>query len=172
MPEESHLQWWLVQFRAGQHRLAVANLRRQGVETFCPMRMAVVNRFGKQSQTMIPAFPSYAFVCADARHVSWRAVSNTYGVSRVVGFRPHQPARVPTELIEQLRLRCDKEGLLRPLDDLKSGDRVKIMHGPFANLVCDVDRLSGGETVRLLLSIMGHDVGVRVARSDVELAPK
>lgn len=160
-------RWYLAQTKPGQHKVALNNLHRQGVETFFPLRSATVRRFGRLQKIVEPAFPGYIFVRFDPERVSWRTMNSTYGVSRVVSFEPNRPAAVPLDLVEQIQLRCDEAGFLKPLDDLRPGDQVRIVDGPFAELVCSVETLSGGERVRLLLSLMGQQIRVTLPRGSV-----
>lgn len=166
MPTEQ-TPWYLVRVKPGQHKLALSNLARQGIEVFAPLRAHAARRFGRLQQVVEPAFPGYLFVRFAPGVVRWRALNSTYGVAKVVSFQPDRPATVPTELIEQIRLRCDEQGLLRSLDELQPGDRVRIVDGPFADLVCSVDSLSGGERVRLLLAVMGREVPLTVRRASL-----
>lgn len=166
MPEDPN--WYLVQTKPGRHAAALDNLRRQGVETFSPLKAATVQRFGRRQRVIEPAFPGYIFVRFDPEQIRWRTLNSTIGVSKIVSFEANRPAPVPTGLVDQLRLRCDESGMLRALDDLRPGDRVRIVEGPFADLIANVDAASGGETVRLLLSMMGQQIALTVPRESVE----
>ncbi|MDO9488351.1 MAG: transcriptional activator RfaH [Sphingomonadaceae bacterium] len=165
MPEDTC--WYLVQTKPGHHDIAQANLQRQGVETFAPLKAVTIRRFGRMQRVVAPAFPGYLFVRFDPEQVRWRALNNTLGVSKIVSFEANRPAAVPAGLVEQIRLRCDDAGFLKPIDDLRPGDRVKILDGPFAALLASVEEARGGETVRLLLSMMGQRIAVTLPREAV-----
>lgn len=163
MPGDTY--WYLVQIKPGHHGTARTNLERQGVETFAPLQTATVRRFGRLQRVVEPAFPGYLFVRFDPERVRWRALNSTLGVSKIVSFEPNRPAAVPAELVDQIRLRCDDAGFLKPIDDLRPGDRVRIVDGPFAALFASVDQARGSEAVRLLLSMMGQRIKVMVPRA-------
>ena len=54
---------------------------------------------------------------------------------------------VSTHIIERLQQRCDECGVFRSLDDIESGDRVKIERGPFAEFICSVEDIQDDQRV-------------------------
>lgn len=156
--------WYLLQLKPGRWKLAASNLARQGVETFLPLRRTERRRLGRVQRLSEPAFPGYMFARFDPEQQRWRSLNSTYGVSKVVMLEVDRPAPVPRGLVEELRLRCDEAGYLKAVDDLRPGDRARIASGPFADLMCNIDKLSGGDMVRVLLALMGQTVAVTLPR--------
>lgn len=156
--------WYLLQLKPGRWKIAASNLARQGVETFLPLRRMERRRLGRVQRVSEPAFPGYMFAHFDPEQLRWRSLNSTYGVSKIVMLEADRPAPVPTGLVEELRLRCDEAGYLKAMDDLKPGDRARIASGPFADLTCKIDKLSGGDMVRVLLALMGQTVAVTLPR--------
>ena len=74
------------------------------------------------------------------RWAAWRAINSTYGVSTLVNFGEHVPARMPHDLVTGLMARCDHTGRLLPPQVLKAGDNVHLLSGPFRAI-----RGGGGE---------------------------
>lgn len=162
------MTWHLVQTKPGQIQTADANLRRQGITTFIPLIRAVQKRGGRRITTRRPLFANYIFIGVDPAEMRWSAINSTYGVSRLVSFEAGRPAVVRDTLIEALRVRCDEDGCVAGPDDLRVGEQVKILSGPFADLVGRVDRLDSRDRVRILLDLLGQDVGTMVERANVD----
>jgi transcription antitermination factor NusG len=64
----------------------------------------------------------------------------------------------------------DERGLMRLGQNLKLGDRVRLMAGPFAEQLGVLDRIDDSDRVPVLLEIMAMHVPVRVGRDCVAAA--
>ena len=95
--------------------------------------------------------------------VRWTAVNSTYGVARLVSFRPHEPAEVPLSLVASLMQRCDAFGRVRPPAILRPRDQVKIVAGPFSDFVATVETLAPERRVWVMLELMDRMTRVAVA---------
>jgi len=80
------------------------------------------------------------FVAINSPTNLWRVVINTYGVSKLVGFNII-PQIVNSELISELKKRCDNTGKLLPFNKFQIGDDVKIIDDPFTNYIATVETL-------------------------------
>ena len=112
-----------------------------------------------------PLFPSYLFVGIESR---WRPLLSTFGVATVI-MAGESPGIVPHAVIEQLRSRLDIDGLVR-LPKRQRGDRVQIMHGPFAKRTGLYRGMTARDRVRVLLSVMGGHTTTLIAPQDLALA--
>ena len=161
--------WFLAQLKPNCARIADRNLTRQGFRTFLPMEEQTVQRRGKFVTERRLVFPGYIFVAFDVGKGLWSAVNSTYGVTRLVSFGP-EPAGVPTEVISQLKLRCDREGALLPVGRLKSGDQVQLTKGPFANFAAEIEKVTPDQRIWVLMEIMGSQTRMTVAAEQLRLA--
>jgi transcriptional antiterminator RfaH len=75
---------------------------------------------------------------------------------------------VPDAVIEELRIREHNGAIVIPRRQLKAGDRVKILSGPFNGQLAIYAGMSGVERVAVLLQILGGAVRVTLAREQVE----
>jgi len=169
-PSEAQRRWYLVQVRPNQRTIAERNLTRQGCRLFCPLEQRPVQRRGHFETALRLLFPGYLFASFDVARVRWTAVNSTYGVARLVSFRPHEPAEVPLSLVASLMQRCDEHGRLRPPAILKPGDQVKIVAGPFSDFVATVETLAPERRVWVMLELMDRMTRVAVAASDLRMA--
>jgi len=160
--------WYAAQLKANGFSKAVANLNRQGFQSFMPLRRKTVRHARQIGETLKPVFPGYLFIRFGERQNDWRKVNSTIGVSKLISFSQNLPAPVPQELIDSLRLRCDQKNILLPLTDLATGDRVKILSGAFSEFNGQIETLLPGDCARLLLQFMGQATRVDIAKTELE----
>jgi transcriptional antiterminator RfaH len=160
--------WYAAQLKANGFSKAVANLNRQGFQSFMPLRRKTVRHARQIGETLKPVFPGYLFIRFGERQSDWRKVNSTIGVSKLISFSQNLPAPVPQELIDSLRLRCDQKNVLLPLTDLATGDRVKILSGAFSEFNGQIETLLPGDCARLLLQFMGQTTRVDIAKTELE----
>jgi transcriptional antiterminator RfaH len=162
--------WYLAQVRPNSFEIAERNLVRQGFRVFCPKQEVTRRRAGRFVRVMQPLFPGYLFVPFDPTAAAWRVINSTYGVSRLVHFGDHVPARVPQDLIIALMARCDANGCFLPPEVLKAGDRVRVLSGPFAQFVATVESLTPQRRVWVLLDLMGNQTRASIDVAELQHA--
>ena len=171
MMEISHsveARWYVAQVKPNGFARAEANLDRQGFETFMPLRRKTVRHARQMRDVLRPVFPGYLFIKFGSERADWRKINSTFGVSKLISFEAGKPAPVPDALMAGLRARCDDHQILQPLDDLRTGERVRMLSGAFADFVGEVEEMVSNDCVRLLFELMGQTTRVDVPRGDVE----
>ena len=161
-------KWYVAQIKPNGLARAEANLDRQGFETFMPLRRRTVRHARQMRDVLRPVFPGYLFVKFGSERADWRKVNSTFGVSKLISFEVGKPAPVPDALIAGLRARCDDHFVFQPVDDLRTGARVRMLSGAFADFVGEVEKMVANDRVRLLFDLMGQTTRVDVPRGDVE----
>jgi transcriptional antiterminator RfaH len=156
--------WYLVRLKPGGLARAEANLARQGITGFCPQRRRTERRRGRLVTALRPLFPGYLFIAPPAEGVDWRSVNATYGVASVVCLEPGRPARVPADLVAALTA-CDATG---QGDAFRPGDGVRVVLGPFADLLARVEAVPERDRIVVLLDMMGRTVRARLSAVDLE----
>lgn len=131
-PRRTHLDhvdrdlcWLLLYTKARAESWADVNLRKQGFATLLP-RVRQRDGFG-------PLFPRYVFLGAPAGS-DFRSARSTRGVLYVVHCG-ERPARVPLEVIDDIRARMDEHGVVTlegrpPVDPLfarRERERVRAL---------------------------------------------
>lgn len=162
--------WYLAQLKPNGFERAIFNLNRQKFVTFMPMRRKTVRHARRLKEVLQPIFPGYVFVRFGAHSIDWRKINSTIGVTRLVSFHAEKPAAVPKGLIAALIKRCDEQDVLRPLDDLKTGEAVKMVSGSFAEFVGEIEAFVAADRLRILFDFMGQKTRMDVPRGDVERA--
>src|SRR5262249_30264823 len=94
----------------------------------------------------------------------WRSVNGTFGVKSLV-MQGDTPQPVPHGVVETMIESVDQSGVLRFVNDLKPGSKVRLIAGPFAEQLGILDQLDDSNRIRLLLNIMGRTVSVHAPRA-------
>jgi transcriptional antiterminator RfaH len=160
--------WHIAQLKPGGLGRAAENLARQGIATFMPLREVTRRRSGRLERRVRPIFPGYLFLQVPPGARPWRSINATYGVARLVAFAGETPAEVPEALMEGLFARVGPGELLLPPDDFRAGDRVRIVAGPFATLLAEIEAMPEQGRIFALLDIMGRCVRTEVTPAQVE----
>jgi transcriptional antiterminator RfaH len=162
--------WYLAQAKPKRDKLAEQNLRRQGFETFSPKIARTRRHGGCFRDEFVALFPGYMFVRMPSQSMRWRAIGNTLGISRIVGFGDSGPAPVSDELVAGLRRRCDAAERVQPASFMP-GDKVRIASGPFSEFIASVDTMPSERRIWLLLDIMGEQRRLAVGPKMIEREP-
>ena len=167
---EAALPWFLAQLKPNGFTTAKLNLQKQGYRTFMPMRQTEVRHARKVTTVMRPLFPGYIFVSFDPELEQWRTINSTYCVSSLIVNDANSPQVVPLDLMEPMLAGCGESDLVLPPEMLVSGDVVKVVNGPFKDIVATVESLSSNDPIVVLLDLMGRVTRVEIARQRLEVA--
>lgn len=165
----SDARWYLIHSKARQEDVAELNLRRLGVETFCPRLKELKSTRSKTQGEGEVLFPGYLFIRVDMT-TECRKVTYAHGVLRVVKFGA-APAVVEEEIIDSLMERVHNGVVDLPLSSsLKSGQIVRIHKGPFHGLEAIFEQeLNGTQRVALLMKTVAFQGRMVIDRNCVGL---
>jgi transcriptional antiterminator RfaH len=143
-------RWYLVKTKPRNENRVYTRLDEAGFESLYPR---IWKKSRKRDHPDIrPLFPTYLFVRFAIEQL--HTIRYTRGVAKVVSFG-EEPQEVGEDIITAVRERMDQEGivtLVRPPDDWKPGDRIRIGEGPFAGLeAIFLEKLPDRDRVVLLL---------------------
>lgn len=159
-------RWYAVHCQPHREGGAANHLANQQFEVFLPRRERVRRHARKIETVLRPFFPGYLFIRLDLSRDRWRCVNSTFGVVRIV-MQNDRPAAAPQGVVEALRDACDEKGLLRWEAKLEPGQKIRVVMGPFAEFVGELDELTEAGRVRVLLDIMGGHTPVFLPRNFV-----
>lgn len=161
-PSVAGQRWFLVYARPKCEAKARLNLVAQGFRAFLPQVRKTV-RHARQLRTVrAPLFPRYLFVELDLARDRWLSIRSTIGVANLITTSSEgQPIPVPRGVVEALLEQSDGD-LVRLNADLKAGQRVRLLSGPFADLIGTIERLDGVGRVRMLLELMSTAAHITV----------
>ena len=163
---ETH--WFVAQLKPQALKIAITNLDRQGFQHFCPKRLETSLKRGKLSASEKPLFPGYIFVQFDPHEAGWTAINSTRGIVRLMVTDRHKPMPIPDAFMAGLQARCDSRGVLLAPSDLEIGDTVRVLSGPFAETVTQIEEFSEDERLQVLIDLMGQKTKVYVPKVRVE----
>jgi transcription elongation factor/antiterminator RfaH len=156
-------RWFLAHTLPKGERRAEMHLRAQGFRTYLPQIKKTVRHARQFRTAQAPLFPRYMFLILDLSRDRWLSVRSTVGVASLFTCQG-LPVPVPEGVVEALIAHSD-EGLTILDVGLAKGQPVRILSGPFANLVGTLDRLDSAGRTRVLLDIMGTAVPVAIHRA-------
>jgi transcriptional antiterminator RfaH len=162
-------RWYVAQTLARRELGAALQLQRQGFQTFLPQMLKTVRHARKLRTVRTAVFPGYVFVRLDLSRDPWRSVNGTINVSRLV-MAEDRPLPVPGGVVEALATYGDASGLCHFDRDLKVDDKVRVVAGPFAQIIGRIATLDDKGRARVLLEIMGGAVMATLERGALERA--
>jgi transcriptional antiterminator RfaH len=156
--------WCCAQLDQRRERLALYCLDLAGYRTYVP-------RIRGPRRTSLPLFPSYAFILVE---LQWWQARWAVGVRSLIQNGSAEPAHVPDRIIEELRAREGRDGLVtlppppRSGPQFQPGDRVRVKSGPLVGLPGLVSTMRPHQRVEMLLQMLGGQQRVDLAAADVE----
>ncbi|MDC0095078.1 transcriptional activator RfaH, partial [Amylibacter sp.] len=162
-------EWFILQFKPNAHHQAIKNLNRQGFETFLPLHDTTSRKLSRFINTSKPLFPGYMFIKFDRTEPKWHKINNTYGVSRLITFNSNLKS-IPASFVDSLMKRYDLSGKLLPIKKLKTGDKVTVLSGPFANFIATVEKYEADQRIWILMDLMGRKTKIKTSSNALKLS--
>lgn len=160
--------WYLAQLKPNCSAIAERNIARQGFVTFLPLELTTIRKGKRLVASRRPYFPGYIFVKVEQDSAPWRVIQSTQGVTRLISFGA-EPTPVPPDIVSSLQQACDADYCIKAQSDLAAGARVRIVQGPFANFIGQVECSTPEQRVWILLDVMGRATRVSLQRGDVRI---
>lgn len=171
-------KWYVVHTYAGfenkvrenlEHTIKTQRLQEQMSQVLIPTEEVVEIRDGRRSISTQKIFPGYVIVELELNDDTWSIVKNTPGVTGFVG-----PGRTPLPLSEDevqniLSHMSSTEEKPRPKIVFETGERVKVIEGPFYNFtgyVAEINVERG--RLKLMVDILGRSTPVELDFLQVE----
>ncbi len=157
--EES--RWLVVNTQPGRECLAIANLNRQGFETYCPMVSKRIRHARRTLDARRPLFPSYLFVNFNSADRRWRRILSTQGVRAMVRSGD-LPGFLGGDFIEGLRAREVDGVVCRPEVQFSIGQQVRLQSGPFDGLIGKIVEMREQDRLVVLLDLLNRSVKLNI----------
>jgi transcriptional antiterminator RfaH len=163
------LHWYALFSKPHKERQVESALDERGIEVYLP----AIQPPSRRSHCARAFFPRYLFARFDIEQNGINALQYIPGLSNVVMFGG-MPARVDEHVIRSLRERLSTETLFQIRGELiKSGERVIIIKGPFANLEALFDsRLTAAGRVRVLVQLLQRWTAIDIQASHISRIPQ
>jgi transcriptional antiterminator RfaH len=151
--------WYVVYTHANAEAKARSHLLRQGFTTLLPTYRCWRSHARKREVVERPLFPRYLFVALDMLEGRWRPILSTVGVCDLVRHG-NALTPMPCGLAEEIGERAALGAFdrLSPVDGMRQGDVVRILDGPFTDLIGRFAGLADKDRVFVLLDLLGRQV--------------
>ncbi len=148
--------WFLIYTKPRKEDLAHKNLNNQGFSTYLPLLEKLKRKRNRNALSIEPLFPRYLFIQLNLGLDNISSIRSTPGVSKLVSFGQY-PTKLPNGFIECLRNSEDAQRKVHISDEnqIRLGDTVEIMDGPFAGYISKIHAISGKDRVQILMDILG-----------------
>ena len=161
-------RWFCVHTLPKKELYAEANLKRQDFRCFVPKVIKTVRHARRTKTALAALFPRYLFIVIDLDRDQWRSILGTFGVATLIMEDDLRPRSAPVGVVESLIEATGTAGSLDFRDQLKVGQDVRILTGPFADQMGRLARLDDQGRVAVLLEIMGAERLVRTERAALQ----
>lgn len=160
-------QWYAVQIRYRFEKRAAAQLQRNGVEAFLPLRVELRQWSDRRKPIEVPLFPGYAFVRVDQSFALRLQVLHTAGLTRFVRFAG-EPVMIPAKQIDDLKKLLAQKVPCSLYPFLKVGERVRVRGGCLDGLEGIIDQREPGNLV-ISIDCIQKSVAITIEGYELEM---
>lgn len=146
-------------------------LIKKSIEVFLPKIRVRSKRRDRKVMIRVPLFPGYLFVKTELNPYEHVEIVKTVGAVRLIGNKDG-PIPVPSETVQSLKIMVKGSDTVSTGTRFRKGDRVMVVHGPFAGVVGTFARYGGKERVIVNIEALGQFAGVDVNEEDIEILPE
>jgi transcriptional antiterminator RfaH len=156
--------WACARFELRREAVAQHFLELAGFATYLPKLRGRMMRGARRVEKVELLFPSYGFI--EIRN-GWHCARWSIGVAALL-MAGERPAVVADRIIDELRQREIEGAIELPTRELRRGDHVRIVRGPFRALEGLFAGQAPHDRVAILLQLLGRQSRIVLARDDVE----
>jgi transcriptional antiterminator RfaH len=142
----------------------------QGYHVFRPLAHLRRRKNGRIVERTESLFPRYLFIQLTPGADNWLPIHSTRGVTGILRFG-EEPTPVPDGVIDDLQARItgpDGSIDLRPFQQLRRNQTVRIESGPFAGYEALFQATRGEDRVLVLLEFMQRNQQITVPAADIK----
>lgn len=169
-------RWYVVHTYSGHENKVKVNLEKRveymnmGEKIFrieVPQKTITQVKNGKKSEREEKIFPGYVLVEMIMDDDSWYVVRHTAGVTKFVGSSK-KPIPAKDSEIKKIIHRGQTQAPKIELD-VKVGDKVRIISGPFAEFIGDITEVYPDKSkLRAMVSIFGRETPVELEYKQIQ----
>lgn len=168
MDISGNVTWLVVLSKPGCEKKAELNLKRQGYDPYLPLIRTRKMKKKKLIPVVEPLFRRYLFVPTPQQ---WTSITNTYGVASII-MGDNGPAKMPNSEITRIKSRESSHGFieLAQPEKFKSGQKIRIMDGPFRDSEAIFDGSCGQSRIKALLNLLGGKIKIELPEAAAQAA--
>ena len=118
-----------------------------------------------------PVDSGIVFVRTDLNPYEHVEILKTTGAVRLIGSA-RGPVPIADQTIDSLKIMVNGDHPVTTDHSLQKGDKVLVLHGPFAGVTGTFTRYGGKGRVIVNIDALGQYAGVEVSEDDIEIVPK
>lgn len=174
--KKNEKRWYIVHTYSGHENKVKVNLEKRieymnmGEKIFrveVPQKTVTQVKAGKKQERDEKIFPGYVLVEMIMEDDSWYVVRHTAGVTKFVGSAK-KPIPAKDSEIKKIIHRSQAQTQKIQLD-VKAGDKVRIISGPFAEFVGDITEVYPDKSkLRANVSIFGRETPVELEYKQIQ----
>ena len=163
-------RWYIVHTYSGHENKVKVNLEKRieymnmGEKIFrieVPQKTVTQIKGGKKQEREEKIFPGYVLVEMIMDEDSWYVVRHTAGVTKFVGSAKRPIPAKDSEIKKIIHRSTSKSQKIEL--DVKAGDKVRIVSGPFADFIADIIEVYPDKSkLRANVSIFGRETPVEL----------
>ena len=165
-------RWYVVHTYSGHENKVKVNIEKMVenrgmqdliLQVVVPTEDRIEVKNGERKIKTRKMFPGYVIVKMIVTNETWYLVRNTQGVT---GFVGHGSDPVPLSDTEVRRMGIERINIDL---DVKVGDSVKVINGPFENFMGEIQEINmEKQTMRVMISMFGRDTPVELEFAQVD----
>lgn len=163
--------WYVLHTKSRFENVVNDGLDKKSIEVFLPKVTVRSKRRDRKAMIRVPLFPGYLFVKTDLAPQSHLEIVKTVGAVRLIGSK-QGPVPVPEDTIASLKIMITTDHPVTTGTQIKKGDKVLVVRGPFAGVTGTFIRYGGKGRVVVNIEALGQYAGVEVGEEDIEIVPK
>jgi transcriptional antiterminator NusG len=167
---ELEYSWYVLHTKSRFENVVNEGLIKKSMEVFLPKVQVRSRRRDRKVMIRVPLFPGYLFVKSNLDPVEHLEIVKTVGVVRFIGNK-EGPVSVPSDTIDSLKIMVKGDNTITTGSRFRKGDRVIVVHGPFAGVIGTFARYRGKGRVIVNIEALGQYAGVDVSEEDIEILP-
>ncbi|MDD3436540.1 MAG: transcription termination/antitermination protein NusG [Candidatus Gastranaerophilales bacterium] len=174
--KQAQKRWYIVHTYSGhenkvkvnlEKRIEYMNMSEKIFRVEVPQKTVTQVKGGKKQEKEEKIFPGYVLVEMIMDDDSWYVVRHTAGVTKFVGSAKRPIAAKDSEIkkiIHRTQTQAQKIQL-----DVKAGDKVRIISGPFSDFVGDITEVYPDKSkLRANVSIFGRETPVELEYKQIQ----
>jgi len=174
--DETNMRWYIIHTYSGYENKVKESIEQRFLalekdallgEVLIPTENVLEMKNGKKVVTSKKLFPGYIYIRMNLTDDGWHVVKNTPRVTGFIGGR--NPAPLSEDEIAQIIDQNRQKEKPKPKFLFDTGEKIKIIDGPFANFIGSVDEVNEDKgTLKVMVTIFGRSTPVELGFHEVE----
>ena len=161
--------WYALAVQPRKEQFVENQLNSNGFEATYPRFRKIVRHARRTKTVLSPLFPGYIFINLDLSRQSWRKANWMQGSIGLVRF-DNRPAPLPAAFVEDFVMGLGEGSIAEFNQDLKVGDTVQAIGGPFDRLKGEIIGLSDQDRVKVLMEALNRKIAMTLPKNQIVVA--